>query len=263
MAEGDTIHRLAGRIDAAFGGTAPDGVRTPGPRRPQGDPSRVVGRELQAARARGKHLLLDFEGGVTLHSHLGMNGGWHIYRRGARWRYSPRSAWLVLDWSGQELVNFRGSTIRIGRTAELERRPPLATLGPDILDPGFDAEAVAPRLAASDPSRPLAEALLDQVSVAGIGNIFKNEACHAAGLDPVAPVGGYGRESLERVLVAARDQMRAAVDGAGRPREVYKRAGEPCRRCGGRVRSGLVGDDARTTFWCPRCQTADRVHSGR
>ncbi|HET8976075.1 MAG TPA: DNA-formamidopyrimidine glycosylase family protein, partial [Solirubrobacterales bacterium] len=171
MAEGDTIHRAARSLDAALVGSAV-GVRTPGPRRPDGRAAaELEGRTLESAEARGKHLLLRFEGGLVLHSHLGMRGAWHLYRAGERWRKPARSAWIALSGNGAEAVNFNGSSLRLVRERELARDPRIARLGPDILGPGFTDEQGAAAIRRADPRRELGDALLDQALVAGIGNI--------------------------------------------------------------------------------------------
>src|SRR6476469_4210563 len=166
--------------------------------------------------AHGKHLMLGF-GELSLHSHLGMSGGWHFYRPAARWRRPRSSAWAVLAGGGWEAVQFGGPTLRVMTTRRLRRDPQLARLGPDILAPGFGPEPVIAALRA-DPSRRLGDALLDQHLVAGIGNIFKSEACFAARVDPWRAVGDLSDEELRAVLAAAREQMLNAVERVGRHR---------------------------------------------
>jgi endonuclease-8 len=128
----------------------------------------------------------------------------------------------------------------------------LARLGPDVLAADFDAGAVAAAMRA-DPARGLGDALLDQTLVAGIGNIFKSEACFAAGVDPWRPVGDLSDEELRGVLAAAREQMTRAVESGRHNWHVYRHRG-PCPRCGARIASRGQGDANRTTYWCPGCQ---------
>ncbi len=252
MAEGDTILRLARRLDGALGGETL-AVAAPSPRGRAAGVQRLDGRRLERAEARGKHLLLHFDGELVLHSHLGMSGAWHLYPAGARWRRSRGAAWAVLGGAGQEAVEFGGPTLRVLPAMRARRDPELARLGPDVLAEGFEPAAAIARLRA-DPGRGLGEALLDQTAVAGIGNIFKSEACFAARLDPFRAVGELGDEELAAVLLAARGQMLAAAGAAGRKRfSVYRRQG-PCPGCGGRLSSRGQGDANRTTYWCPRCQ---------
>ncbi|HEU4462804.1 MAG TPA: zinc finger domain-containing protein, partial [Solirubrobacterales bacterium] len=190
-----------------------------------------------------------------LHSHMGMNGSWHLYPRGARWRKPRRSAWALLAGERVEAVQFGGPTLRVTTTSRLRRDPQIARLGPDILAPGFDPAAAIARLR-GDPGRELGDALLDQTAVAGIGNIFKSEACFAARVDPWRPVGEVSDEELLAVLAAAREQMLAAVESGGRHSfRVYKRRQGACPSCRGPISSRGQGDANRTTYWCPRCQS--------
>jgi endonuclease-8 len=250
MAEGDTILRAARRLDAALTG-ATVAVSAPNPRGRAARVERLDGRRLDAVEAHGKNLMLRF-GDLALHSHLGMNGSWHVYPRGADWRRPHRSAWVVLAGERQEAVQFGGPTLRLLAADRLRRDPQLARLGPDILAPELDLEAILRGLWA-DPGRGLGDALLDQTVVAGIGNIFKSEACFAARVDPWRPVGEVGEEELRAVLLAAREQMLTAVADGRHTYAVY-RARRPCRVCHGRISSRGQGDANRTTYWCPRCQ---------
>jgi endonuclease-8 len=252
VAEGDTILRLAQRFEATLleeevTATAPH------PRGKAAGIERLTGHTLDDVRAHGKHLLLGF-GDVSLHSHLGMSGGWHFYRAGTRWRRPRASAWAVLSGGGWEAVQFGGPTLQVAPTARLRRDPQLTRLGPDILAADFDSDAAIAALRA-DPSRGIGDALLDQRLVAGIGNIFKSEACFAARVDPWRPVGDLSDEKLRAVLLAAREQMLSAVETAGRHRfQIYKRRQSVCPSCHGPVSSRGQGDANRTTYWCPRCQ---------
>lgn len=254
MAEGDSIRRLAQRLDAALTGSAVT-ARSPGPRRPEGlAPARLDGAEMLAAESRGKHLLLRFEGELILHSHLGMRGSWHLYRRGERWRRPAHRAWVALANGEAEAVNFDGSSMRIVPASQLSRDPRLARLGPDVLDHEVPAGRIVASLRALGPEAQLGEALLDQTAVAGIGNIFKSEGCFAAELDPWRPLGDLGEEDLQRVVERTRALMTEAVRTGRQPQRIYRRAGRFCPRCGGRIGSRPQGDDARVTYWCPECQ---------
>ena len=256
MAEGDTILRLARRLSEALAG-AKLAVRTPGQRRPTGLPAAELdGRRLNRAESRGKHLLLHFEGGLVLHSHLGMRGSWQIYRDGERWRRPARQAWVALRGNGAEAVNFGGSTMRIAREAQLWRDPRLAGLGPDLLADDLDVAAAAAGVRV-DPAMELGEALLDQRLVAGIGNIFKSEGCFEARLDPHRRTGSLSDDELVAVLEATRGLMLEAVETERQPRRVYRQSGRPCPRCGTTISSRAQGDSARVTYWCPRCQPAE------
>lgn len=251
MAEGDTILRLARRFEQTMVGETV-GASAPNPRGKAAGVERLDGRRLEGVEARGKHFLLDF-GELSLHSHLGMSGGWHVYRRGARWRRPRASAWAVLAGENWDAVQFGGPTLQVMTTARLRRHPQITSLGPDILAEEFDQDAVVAALRA-DPTRGLGDALLDQHLVAGIGNIFKSEACFAARVDPWRPVGDLSEEELRAVLAAARGLMLEAVKSGRYPFKVYRRRQGACPRCRGRISSRGQGDANRTTYWCPRCQ---------
>ncbi len=253
MAEGDTILRLARRFEKTLLGEEV-AAAAPNPRGKAAGIERLDGRTLEDVHAHGKHLLLGF-GEVSLHSHLGMSGGWHFYRPGSRWRRPRTSAWAVLSGGDWEAVQFGGPTLQVSPTARLRRNPQLTRLGPDILAEGFDPGAVVAAMRA-DPTRGLGDALLDQHLVAGIGNIFKSEACFAARVDPWRPVGDLSDEEMRAVLAAAREQMLSAVERGDRHRfRIYKRRQSVCPSCRGAVSSRGQGDANRTTYWCPRCQS--------
>jgi endonuclease VIII len=254
MAEGDSILRLARRLNQSFSG-AQVSVRTPGPRRPDGLPATELdGRVLTRVESRGKHLLLHFEGELALHSHLGMRGSWQIYAQGERWRRPARDAWIALAGNDAEAVNFGGSRMRIVREGQLQHDPRLARLGPDLLADDFDPAVGAARIRSVGPDLKLGEALLGQRLVAGIGNIFRSEGCFAAGVDPHKPVGALSDDQLMSVLEATRALMLEAVETGRQPNQAYRRAGMPCRRCGTKILSAAQGDSARITYWCPSCQ---------
>src|SRR5919112_1497570 len=159
MPEGDTIHYAARRIRPILEGGVPDEIATPHPRFGADRwPERLAGRAVEAVEAHGKHLFLRFEGDLTIHSHLRMTGSWGVFGPGRRWHRSPRRAWLII------------------------RR--LAALGPDIVAPEFDEARFLRRLREDDPTRPIGDALLDQRTVAGIGNLWKVEGCFEARIDP-------------------------------------------------------------------------------
>jgi len=250
MAEGDTILRAARRLDAALTGDTVT-VAAPNPRGRAARIERLDGRRLDAVESHGKNLLLRF-GDLTLHSHMGMNGSWHVYPRGGPWRKPRGSAWAVLAGETREAVQFGGPTLRLVAVDRIRRDPQLARLGPDILAPELDLDAILQSLRA-EPGRTLGDALLDQTVVAGIGNIFKSEACFAARVDPWRAVANLGDDELRAVLGAARAQMLQAVESGRHTYAVY-RARRPCPVCHGRISSRGQGDANRTTYWCPRCQ---------
>src|SRR5262245_34488553 len=175
MAEGDSILRMARRIDGALTGSRVSAA-TPGRRRPEGlGAAALDGLVLERVESRGKHLLLHFEDDLALHSHLGMHGGWHVYRPGQRWRRSASQAWISLSGDGAEAVNFGGSFMRIGRRRRLLRDPRLVRLGPDILAEDFDPADAIVRMRRLDQRTELGEDRQDLRAIAGHGHRLQYE----------------------------------------------------------------------------------------
>jgi len=257
MPEGDSIHYAARRIAAVLAGTVPDRIATPHPRIAPGDwPRRLAGREVRAVDAYGKHLFIRFAGDLTLHSHLRMSGAWHLYAPGERWRRSPRTAWLVLAREETEVVQFGGPLLELIAERRARTDPRLAELGPDVIGAEFDPGAFLGRLRADDPRRPIGDALLEQRTIAGIGNVWKSESCFAARLDPWREQATVDdAQALAAVAFAREEMARCVREGIGkRPRAVYRRAGQRCGRCGERIRSRGQWENNRITYWCPGCQ---------
>jgi endonuclease-8 len=255
MPEGDTIHYAAGRIRRALVGSEILAIDTPQPRHERDRwPERLQGRAVRAVDAHGKHLLVRFEDGLAIHSHLGTRGSWGVFERGARWTRSRRRAWLVLRTPQHEVVQFDGPVLELmtdGRTRFDQR---LASLGPDVVADDFSEGLFLRRLREDDQTRGLGDALLDQRNVAGIGNIWKAESCFAASVDPWRPLGRVSDEEALRVVRAAREGMRGSVEGRLPDPAVYRRAALPCSRCGTRIRVRGQGEHNRATYWCPGCQ---------
>ncbi len=257
MPEGDTIHHAAGRIRAVLANRVPEEIATPHPRHAVDRwPQRLAGRAVRSVDAHGKHLFLRFEGDLTLHSHLRMTGAWGVSHRGERWKRAARRAWLVLRRGEWEVVEFDGPVLELMRESRTRFDRRLAALGPDILGESFDLERFLRRLRAGDCARAIGDALLDQQTVAGIGNVWKAETCFAVGVDPWRPLAQVRDEEVADLVRFAREHMReSAREGYGaRPRAVYKRAGLPCVRCGSPIRRRGQGENNRLTFWCPSCQ---------
>jgi endonuclease-8 len=258
MPEGDSIHRAARAIGAALVGRQIVAIEAPQERhRLDRWPERLGGRDLRAVDAQGKHLLLRFEGGLTLRSHLRMRGSWAVYRRSERWRRSPHRAWLVLRTADHEVVQFDGPELELMTDSRTRFDRRLALLGADVLAPELDERAFLRRLREDDQRRGLGDALLDQRNLAGVGNVWKSEACFAARVDPWRPLAEVSDEEALAVLRLAREGMQASVRDGGRAggTAVYGRAGRPCPRCLAPVRVRRQGDDNRITYSCPRCQT--------
>src|SRR5215204_5484483 len=237
MPEGDTIHFAAKRIRPVLEGHVPDVLETPHPRFGRDRwPDRLAGRAVRSVDAHGKHLFLRFEGGLTIHSHLRMSGSWRVFDRGVEWvggNRNPRSAWLRIRRGEREVLQFNGPVLELmtdSRT-RLDRR--IAGLGPDILAPELDTARVLRRLREDDPTRPIGDSLLDQRTVAGIGNLWKVEGCFAAGIDPWRPAGTVSDEEVLAIVAATRPRMqRSAQDGhQTRFKRIYGRAGLPCPQC--------------------------------
>jgi endonuclease VIII len=256
MPEGDTIHRAARRVGDALVGKDIVSIDTPQERhRLDRWPERLDGRAVRAVDAKGKHLLMRFEGDLTLHSHLRMGGMWGVYRRGQRWRRSPRRAWLVIRTPDHEVVQFDGPVLELMTDSRTRIDQRLSRLGPDILAPEFDEPGYLRLLREDDQTRTIGDALLDQRNIAGIGNIWKSESCFVAGIDPWRRLGDLSNEEVLRIAREARPLMRDSVFAAsGDGPWVFERAGLPCRRCQTLVRARGQGDDNRTTYWCPTCQ---------
>jgi endonuclease-8 len=244
MPEGDSLHRAARRLQVLVGRRVE--VETPHPRAAvKGLAQRLDGRKLEHVDAVGKNLLLTFEGGLVLRSHLRMNGRWRVERRRAGRSGKP---WLVLRGDEYEAVLWNGAVL------ELVREDPTRRLGPDILREPPDYGAMLARLRAEPQERAVGDALLDQRLVAGIGNVWKAESLWEARVSPWRRLEEVGDGDLRAVLEAAHALMRTSLDGTRPPRHVYRRAGRACPRCGGVARSAPQGDHARTAYWCPGCQ---------
>ena len=242
MPEGDSLHRAARRLQPLVGQRLE--VESPNPRGlVTGVAERVDGRVLESVEAVGKHLLLRFEGGIVVRSHLRMTGRWRVEPRGKARTGKP---WLVLRGDELEGVLWNGPVLT------LETRP-VRRLGQDVLAHEIDLDAAVARLRGAADRR-LGEALQDQRLVAGIGNMWMAEALWEIQVSPWARVREVSDETLRDAVAAARRLMQESL-ATGRPgRRIYRRAGRPCTRCGTIVRSRGQGDDNRTAYWCPGCQ---------
>lgn len=242
MPEGDSLHRAARRLQPLVGQRLQ--AESPNPRaQATGVAARIDGRLLESVEAVGKNLLLRFEGGVVVRSHLRMSGRWLLEPRGKRRTGLP---WLVLRGDELEGVLWNGPVLTL-ETRNLSR------LGQDVLSEDFDVDAAVARLRGAG-ERWLGEALQDQRLVAGIGNMWMADALWSIRLSPWLRVRDVSEEALREAVNAARRLMQEAVS-TGRPgRQVYRRAGRPCRRCGTIIRSRGQGDANRTAYWCPGCQ---------
>ena len=262
MPEGDTLHRTAiGLAPHLVGRTVTAArARAGGPQ-----VGRIVGATVESVEAIGKNLLIRFDNALELRTHMRMNGSWHRYRPGERWRRPPARAVLVLEVPGAVAVCFDAPVVELFEARAEAIHPTIARLGPDLLSPDWGpamADEAVRRL--RDPARAdqaISHALLDQRALAGIGNIWRNETLFHERVDPWSAVGDLDEATVRNLVATAHRLLRASVDTApGRaPMWVYGRAGRPCRRCGTLIRS--VPQDAavqRTTYWCPSCQPGPR-----
>ena len=243
MPEGDMLHRAAARLQLLVGERIE--AESPHPRGLATGVARAVdGHVVESVEAVGKHLVLRFEGGLVVRSHLRMSGRWRMTPRGSALRGSP---WLVLRSSQWEATLWNGPVLALGDE-------PVRRLGPDLLaEETVPADLVA-RFRASDPMRPIGEALLDQRLVSGIGNMWLAEALWHERVSPWRAVPDVTDDELLGVLEWARAAMRASVRGARGRKAVHRRARRACPRCGTPIASRGLGDANRTAYWCPRCQ---------
>jgi endonuclease-8 len=246
MPEGDALHRAARKLQVLVGQQV--GVETPHPRAAVSRVAeRLDGRTLLGVEAVGKNLLLSFEGGLVLRSHLRMTGRWQVVKTGALRVGSP---WLVLRGGGHEAVLWNGPVLELSARGTLR-------LGPDILADPPDLDRMLANLRREHQARELGDALLDQRIVAGIGNIWKAESLWHAELSPWRRLGDMTDEDLASVLGEAARLMRASLEHWSDQRAAYRRAGRPCPRCGTPIRSRGQGDANRTAYWCPCCQRGE------
>jgi endonuclease-8 len=247
MPEGDSLHRAARRLQVLVGERL--AVETPHPQAAaERLAERLDGRRLLGVEAVGKNLLLSFEGGLVLRSHLRMRGRWEVRPRDSR----PKSGkpWLVLRAASHEALLWNGPALEL--TARAIRR-----LGPDILSEPLDLEQMIENLRSEHPSRELGDALLDQRLVAGIGNLWKAESLWRARISPWRRLGDLTDEELRLTLAEAARLMRGSLESRREERVIYRRAGRPCPRCGTPIRSRGQGDANRTAYWCPGCQRGE------
>ncbi|MEH3033580.1 MAG: Fpg/Nei family DNA glycosylase [Aeromicrobium erythreum] len=260
MPEGDTVWRTAHHLHEALSGhelTRCD-VRVP-----QHATVDLTGQVVDETVSRGKHLLTRI-GSTTLHTHLKMEGAWHVYRQGTRWRRPAHTARVVLETATHQAVGFSLGVVDV---VDRDREDTVVGhLGPDLLGPDWDLDEATARVAA-DPDRPVFLALLDQRNLAGLGNEYVNELLFLMGLAPTRPVGTV--PDVRRVVQRGQqllDLNKARVERSftgstrqGEDRWVYSRERRRCRRCGTPIRRGDLGDrptTERQTFWCPHCQPA-------
>jgi endonuclease-8 len=255
MPEGDTIHRTAATLRTVLEGRELERFEAP---RVRGR-APAAGSRIEAIEARGKHLLIHFDDGAVLHSHMRMTGSWHTYRTGEPWRRHASRARVVIETPSSVAVCFDAPVIELLDERGVARHPQLAALGPDLCVPDPDIEEALRRLGALDPSTPIGVALLDQRVASGVGNVYRSEVLWASRVDPFRPVADVDADRRRTLLVTAARQLRANLGGWRRETvpdglAVYDRSGRPCRRCAATIRSRRIGEQARSVWWCPGCQ---------
>jgi endonuclease VIII len=274
MPEGDTIYRAARTLNLALAGQTVTSFESALPHLSRVDVDQgVVGRTVERVEARGKWLLIYFSGDLILLSHMLMSGSWHIYRPGETWKRRRYDMRVVIATPKILAVAFNVPIAEFYTAQSLARREGFRSVGPSTLAEDFDEPAVIARLRAR-PDLEIGVSLLTQSLLSGIGNVFKSEICFACGINPFRPVADLTDDDLKCLVSKARKFMLANVTEASSDKIttyipmrrttgranlserlwVYKRTGEPCRQCGSAIVSRKQGFDARTSFWCPRCQ---------
>jgi endonuclease VIII len=256
MPEGDTVWQTARRLHTALAGLPLVAAEL---RVPQHATAALAGHVVLEVVSRGKHILTRLEPGLTLRTHLGMEGKWWLHRPGTRWPPAEEPVRAVLENERAVAVGWRLARVDLVPTASEAEL--VGHLGPDLLGSDWDPAEAVRRLAAQ-PARTIGEALLDQRNLAGIGNLYRAEVLFLRGVDPVTPVRDAGDllamvKLARRLLHLNREHPEQATTGdlrKGRQHYVYGRTGRPCLRCGTRVQQGEL--DGRTTWWCPACQPA-------
>jgi endonuclease VIII len=277
MPEGDTIFRTARSLGRALAGKPVTGFRSAFPILTRyHDQTPLTGQFVERVESRGKWLLIHFSGGLTLATHMLMNGSWHIYRPGQRWQQPRFNMRIVLENADYLAVGFKVPVAEFHTAHSLARDARIPIPTSDVLSPEFDPRAVESRVLAHA-TEEIGDVLLHQEVMAGVGNVFKSEVCFVTGINPFALVAALTPGQIH-ALVAASQKLVAAnvledsgnliVTYRGQQRRtthssdpseslwVYGRHGRPCRRCAEPVLRRLQGPDARVTFWCPRCQPA-------
>jgi endonuclease-8 len=262
MPEGDAVWYTARRLHEALAGRTLTRSDFRVPRLATAD---LAGDVVTETASRGKHLLTRTGNGLTIHTHLKMDGAWRVRPAAERVPDSHRIRLLLAneDW---QAIGYQLGVVELLRTSDEARVT--GHLGPDLLGPDWDCAEAVRRLRA-EPDRPIGEALLDQRNLAGIGNVYKAEVLFLRGISPWRPVGGVADldavADLARRLLEANKERQGHITTVsmrrGEENWVYGRLGRPCRRCGTPIRS--AGQQERVTFWCPSCQPGEAPAGNR
>ena len=261
MPEGDTIFRAARTLEKVLAGKQV--------RRFHSTVPGIIGADLESRRVErvaphGKNLLIHFDDGRALYTHLRMTGSWHIYRPGEAWQRPAHRARVIIEVDDFVAVCFSAPVVELLAPGAARRHPTLSRLGPDLLADDFDAEAARKNLRERGDA-PIGEAIMVQRALAGIGNVYKSEALFLCGCDPFTPVERLPEAMIARIIEQARSLMKDNLQGfprttrkelGGKRVWVYGRRGERCYRCGETIRMRRQGLAGRSTYWCPGCQPA-------
>ena len=279
MPEGDTVFRAARTLNRALAGRMVTRFESVFPALTRVDVDTPLrGRTIERVDARGKHLLIWFSGLLVLRTHMRMQGSWHLYRPRERWHRRRADMRIVLETAAIHAVAFNVPIAELTTADALTRVRHIRELGPDPLSPDFDADQAVTRIMGRS-ALEIADALLDQSAIAGIGNIYKSEILFAGGVNPFTKVADLPARDVERLVAIAVKFMRAnVVDGTpaaidtyhglrrttgrhdpGARLWVYGRAGRPCRRCGSPISVRKHGPHARSSYWCSRCQPVTSI----
>lgn len=265
MPEGDTIHRAARTLHAALAGRTVTKFETVFPQLARVE---VRGRSVESVEAMGKNLLMHFSGDLHLRTHMRMNGSWHIYKPGERWRKRFSEMRILIETDAWVAVAFNVPVAEMHDSRSLERQDDLLHIGPDFLGEEFDFDEARRRIRARGDGE-IAVVLLNQRVVSGIGNEYKSELLFLARVNPFARVDQLTDDQLDTILKTARKVMLANIRKRSparitnfslNPRTwqyVYGRGGKPCLKCGTPIEYAKQGTDARGTYWCPKCQRAE------
>jgi len=272
MPEGDSIFRAARALHQAFAGSSVTRFESMFPTLTRvNEDHPIAGRQVRSVTARGKHILMEFSGDLVWHTHMRMNGSWHLYKPGEKWHRPRREMRVLVETETRVAVGFNIPVAEFLTERDLARHRVLQALGPDLLDSDFDPVEVHRRMALRLRDT-VAAVLLDQRVLAGIGNVFRSEILFLARVQPFTTIGELSEQERQRVIDQARKLLTANVltrsqtlgPAVGRRTTrsmnpsvnlwVYGRGGRPCRECGTPIRVRKIGLDARAIYWCPACQ---------
>ncbi len=267
MPEGDTIFRAARTLNEALAGKTVTKFETVFPKLSRVDDQEpIAGRRIERVFAAGKHLIIDFSGGLHLRTHMRMNGSWHIYRRGERWQRRRDDMRIVIGTDDWVAVGFNVPVAEFHDDRGMQRQQDLRKIGPDVAAESFDEEEGMRRIRERADTE-IANVLLNQRVIAGLGNVFKSEVLFVCGVNPFATVARLDEATIAAIVRTSRKLVLLNVAPGAAPGRttrgsldkaqklwVYGRGGEPCRRCRTPIEYRKQGPDARGTYWCPNCQ---------